>query len=120
LGFAEASELFGAFPAAFAGQPVDASSVVVAYTLAGDANLDFRVDIGDFSAVAAAFNQPGQWLQGDFTYDGSVTIADFSLLAASFNQSLGTQARGSAIPEPALLSGLLFPLLLARRSRRWG
>lgn len=107
LSYVEASEIFTTFPAQFAGQPLDASSLLVAYTLAGDTNLDFRVDIADFSSLAASFNQSGGWRQGDFDYDGMTSLADFSLLAAGFNQSLAAAGRPSAVPEPAAGSLLL-------------
>ena len=114
-GYFEATDLFTSFPAEFAGQPVDATSVLLAYTLPGDANLDFRVDIADFSALAAAFNTPSRWRQGDFDYDGTTNIADFSLLAARFNLALATTAR--AVPEP-VAALLLVPAALLQRRRR--
>ena len=43
--------------------------VEVAYTLYGDANLDFKVNGTDFSIMAANFNQYApNWDQGDFNY----------------------------------------------------
>lgn len=52
----------------------------------GDANQDYRVDIGDFGVLAANFNQsPRTFDEGDFDGDGTVSIADFSMLAANFN-----------------------------------
>lgn len=118
-GYFEATDLFTSFPAEFAGLALDETSVLLAYTLPGDTNLDYRVDIGDFSALAAAFNAPSRWRQGDFDYDGMTGIADFSLLAARFNQSLATLARpGAAVPEPGAVSLLFLAALLKRRRRR--
>lgn len=88
LGYAEASALFAAFPTNFAGETVDDTSVLVRYTLAGDANLDRAVGIADFSLLAAGFNAPGGWSAGNFNYDADVNLADFSLLAAAFNTAL--------------------------------
>jgi hypothetical protein len=99
VGYAEASSLFSSFPASYLGQAVDADSVIVAYTLAGDANLDRTVDIGDFALLAANFNTPAAWNDGDFNYDGVADIGDFALLASKFNQSVAV-AR-AAVPEPA-------------------
>jgi hypothetical protein len=99
LGYAEASELFGAFPATFLGEDVDNSTVLVRYTLSGDANLDGTANIGDFSRVAASFNLAGGWSNGNFNYDILVDIADFSLLAANFNQSIP-----AALPRAASAS----------------
>ena len=98
LGVAEAIDI--GVPPVFAGQPIDATAVLVRYTITGDANLDRAVNIGDFGLLAANFNQPSRWATGDFDYNGTTGIADFSLLAASFNQSL-TVEPARAVPEPA-------------------
>jgi hypothetical protein len=118
--YLEATEVFPTFPALFAGQPVDATSLLLAYTLPGDANLDFRVDIADFSALAATFNAPAGWRNGDFDYDGTAGIADFSLLATRFNQAFPASSRAPLVPEPAFATFLIAgaPPLLRRRKRR--
>ena len=45
LGYAEATDIFGVFPANWSGQVIDNTSVLVKYTYAGDANLDGQVDV---------------------------------------------------------------------------
>lgn len=93
--------------------------------LPADANLDGLVNLGDFSTLAANFNQPGKrWADGDFDLDHAVTIADFSLLAANFNRSIydpGAMGRpAGAVPEPALLpaaAAIAAGALARRRSR---
>ena len=120
LGYAEGAVLLPG-GGTVAGQPVDGTSVVLTYTLAGDANLDYAVGIGDFSVLGANFNTAGGWSRGDFDYDGTVGIGDFSLLAANFNLSLSASgARGGAVPEPTALAAasLAGGLLLARRRGR--
>ncbi len=113
----------------------------VAYTLAGDANLDGKVDSADFGILADNYGASGAvWDQGDFNYDGKVDSADFGILAVNYGQSAGSNAdvvtaadwsaldafaaaNGitlSAVPEPAsvgilALSGLA---ILSRRTRR--
>src|SRR5262249_31262754 len=70
LGYAEATEIFSTFPAAFSGQSVDSTAVLIRYTAYGDANLDGSVDTVDFNALASNFSQSGKrWVQGDFNYD---------------------------------------------------
>jgi hypothetical protein len=106
-------------PTTYLGEPIDATTVLIRYTRAGDANLDGITNIGDFSIVGANFNQAGRWATGDVNYDGQVNIGDFSLVAANFNQSAAEPAaRGGAVPEPASLSLLAAAGLMGLRRRR--
>lgn len=100
IGLADASEVFTSFPATFAGVTVDATSLLLRHTLAGDANLDRAVTIADFSVLAANFNQQAYWARGDFNYDLTTGIADFALLAANFNQSLPAEVARTPLPTP--------------------
>jgi hypothetical protein len=107
LGYAEASSLFTVFPATFAGEQVDDSTVLVRYTLAGDANLDRAVNIGDFSLLAAGYNSPAGWSGGNFNYDADVNIADFSLLASAFNSALPAEAASALETAPYIAKAVL-------------
>ena len=90
LGYAEATDLFTTFPAPFAGQQVDNSSILVTYTRYGDADLNRVVNLNDFNRVAANFGQSNRrWSQGDFTFDGLVNLDDFNRLAANFGLGAG-------------------------------
>lgn len=111
VGIAEASEtgLTSLF-----GESFDNTTVIVRYTLLGDATLDGTVNISDFANLAANFNQSGRWFTGDFDYSGTTNIADFALLAQNFNQSL--PASRSTVPEPAVAVGVLF-VIASLRSR---
>src|SRR5439155_4968720 len=105
-------------PASFAGWSVDSTSVLVRYTLAGDSNLDHKVDLTDFTFLAANFNGTGRnWLQGDYNYDGNVDLTDFTLLASNFNQALASQDLGAIVPEPTSVILGLIAAGLYRRSR---
>lgn len=119
IGVAEASDLFSAFPANFAGQSVDGTSVLLMYTVAGDANLSGKTDIGDFSILAANFNEPGRWFTGDFNFDGVVNISDFAALASNFNYGLNDLPR-TAVPEPASAIVILASALFSTSRRRRG
>jgi hypothetical protein len=103
--------------------PSETSLSVSASALPGDANLDARVDLTDFTLLAANFNTgSGNWLQGDFNHDAEVDLTDFTLLAKNFNQSLTASAGGNGVvplvPEPAL-AGLVIAAggVLIRRLR---
>jgi hypothetical protein len=119
LGYAEASALgIGTF----SGQVVDSTSVLIAYTYAGDANLDRTVDTIDFNLLAANFSGSGKiWGQADFNYDGSVDTIDFNLLASNFSLSLpsATTSLAAVVPEPAAvaITMMIFSAAGARRRR---
>ncbi len=121
LGYGEASTLG---VTTFAGHTVDNSSVLVRYTLAGDANLDGTVNALDFNAIATNFGKSttSVWTQGDSNYDGLVNTADFLLLAQNFNAPLAAPPLaaplGALVPEPTMLGLLSMLPLLARRKRR--
>lgn len=95
----------------------------VANPFPGDANYSGRVDIADFSTLAAKFNEPGFWYDGDFNGDLLVNIADFSLLAANFNQSAPAArvptAGAAVVPEPAAFAGLAIAGWACLSRRRW-
>jgi len=122
VGYGEASNVFGisgAGTATFQGQTVDATSALVLFTLFGDADLSRRVDLNDFTRLAANFGFTGQlWTEGDFNYDGNVTLDDFTLLAANFGYNF-VGARPGAVPEPAGLAMLVIAGgAILRRTRR--
>jgi hypothetical protein len=83
----------------FRGQPVDTSSVLIAYTRTGDANLDGLVNDDDVTIVNATY-APGvaqpHWALGDFDYNGFVDDDDVTLLGAFYNP-LAAQAPPAVI-----------------------
>src|SRR6185295_12196648 len=86
IGFAEASALG---ISSFDGQTIDPTTIVMRYTLAGDANLDGGVNALDFNALASSYSLSNQtWINGDFDYDGQITSLDFNPLAVNFNNVL--------------------------------
>jgi|GEM_PF-1242033 len=119
IGFAEATALGS--PPTFLGEPIDATTILLRYTLTGDADLSGSVNLDDFTRLAAGFGSIGStWTSGDFNYDGVTTLDDFTALAANFGSSLGSDLpRGVAVPEPVLSSSAFLLLVsLARRSKR--
>jgi uncharacterized protein YjbI with pentapeptide repeats len=114
----------------FHGFPVEANSVLVAFTRTGDANLDGVVDDDDVTIVSAAY-APGvpqpHWALGDFDYNGFVDDDDVTLLGVFYDPTAApvpSPAAGAnsiaAVPEPetiALLATGLVAILL-RQMRR--
>ena len=91
--------------------------------LAGDANLDGKVDINDLTVVLTSYNRTTgmTWSTGDFNSDGKVDINDLTIVLTHYNQSLGASAAGmSAVPEPGTLALLAAGLagLLGYAGRR--
>jgi hypothetical protein len=90
LALAEAKDVFGLTgtqTATFAGQAVDATTLLVRLTAPGDADLDGTVGFADLVRVAQNYNAPsgGTWVTGDFNHDGRVDFADLVLFAQDFN-----------------------------------
>jgi hypothetical protein len=93
VGYAEFSDVGPITPPDGGGPPLvfDQTTVVIRFTLSGDANLNRVVNISDFARLAANFNLPGDWAKGDANYDTATNVNDFSLLAGNFNRTLVPQ-----------------------------
>jgi hypothetical protein len=115
----------------FGGLPVSASDALVMYTYGGDANLDGKINVDDYTRID--FNVPlgaSGWYNGDFNYDGKINVDDYTII--DFNVGIqgaqfpaGSSVDGelsgvSAVPEPASLSifGLAAASALGRRRRQ--
>ncbi|MGD0462672.1 MAG: glycosyl hydrolase family 28-related protein [Tepidisphaeraceae bacterium] len=84
----------------YAGQTVDANSIIVAYTLVGDTNLDGLVDGTDFTTLASHLAQQGIWATGDFNYDGVVNDGDFTSLVINEGRSVSFSAAPDTSTAP--------------------
>ncbi len=129
IGYAEAAALN---LATFAGQNVDATSVLLRATLRGDTNLDRVVDFTDLLKLAQNYNRTNKvWTDGDSTLDGTVGFDDLLNLAQGYGRAfldsgtILTDPRAdfasdwalarALVPEPVSL--LAFTALLAFRRR---
>jgi hypothetical protein len=136
IGYAENSALpLGAYTN-FRGQTVDSTSVLMAFTRTGDANLDGVVNDDDVTIVGASY-APGvagaSWAVGDFDYNGFVDDDDVTLLGVFYDSSaqplIGAPAKTgasasavAAVPDPGtfLLAGLGSLSLVGVTARRRG
>jgi len=111
LGYADNSDA-GMGLTTFGGQPVDSKSILLRYTLLGDANLDGKVNLSDFAALRGNFGTTSNatWDQSDFDYDGKVNLSDFAILRAHFGQSLPAGLVGASVPAAAAASPMLAPV----------
>ena len=105
IGYANNGSLpLGAY-STFRGQPLDATSVVMTFTVTGDANLDGKVGDDDVT-IAGATYAPGvaqpHWALGDFDYNGFVDDDDVTLLGALFKTD---QAFSHTSPAPLMAAG---------------
>ena len=136
LGYGEAKTVLGLSGNATAnwqGHNADATSILIRYTLAGDANLDGTVDFQDLVKVAQNYNTVNGWMlwsSGDFNYDGNVDFNDLVKLAQNYNHALPSEviagapagfeadlARAfAAVPEPSI-GGVLTILAMSAFSR---
>jgi autotransporter-associated beta strand protein len=128
IGVASASQVKGiaaTATATFAGQTVTGSDTLVMYTYGGDANLDGKINVDDYTRID--FNVPlgsSGWYNGDFNYDGKINVDDYTII--DFNVGIqGAQfptAGGisgvTAVPEPGTAGALLSALGLVAGTRR--
>jgi hypothetical protein len=104
VGYGEASALPGGTPSTFAGQPVDATTVVLKYTLSGDTQLDGDVDLDDIGPWSTNFTgelgggggATKVWAEGDWDYDGDVDLDDAGKWSVNFTGELGGGGLGPA------------------------
>ena len=88
---------WGRIPRVSAAQPVDATSVLIAYTRTGDANLDGSVNDDDVTIVGATMRRGCRmphWALGDFDYNGFVDDDDVTLLGAFYEPTAADNVSG--------------------------
>ena len=90
----------------FRGQPVDATSILIALAATSDANLDGKVDDNDVSIIGATYrsNNGLTWARGDFDYSGSVDDDDVTLIGALYKTAPAFLSPSPA-PPPVIPAG---------------
>jgi hypothetical protein len=122
---AQVKGITGSQTAVWNGATVGSGSTLVMYTYGGDANLDGKINVDDYTRID--FNVPlgsHGWFNGDFNYDGKINVDDYTII--DFNVGIQGPPLGgfaepafSAVPEPASLCLLLPAIALTtRRCRR--
>jgi hypothetical protein len=115
------------FPAGgtFGGQPVAGGDVVVAYTFAGDADLNGRLDGDDYFQIDSHRGATGSavsYHHGDFNYDGAIDGDDYFILDANLGPAAaaatGALPHYAAVPEPAATGVAMIAAASAIRRRR--
>jgi hypothetical protein len=63
-------------------------TLLEAEKIPGDANGDFKVDVGDLGILAANYGMTvnATWSKGDFNNDGKVDVGDLGILAANYGR----------------------------------
>jgi ELWxxDGT repeat protein len=88
------------------GVPLGQDEIFDVHLLLGDANQDGRVNVFDFTVLAANFNQTGRdYTQGDFNYDGLVNVSDFQILATRFNRVV-PQVQGATFASGRVIDSI--------------
>jgi autotransporter-associated beta strand protein len=139
IGVATAAQVKGianTATAVFAGQVVTGTDTLAMYTYGGDATLDGKINVDDYTRIDfnVGLGNHG-WFNGDFNYDGKINVDDYTIIdfnvgiqGAQFPTAGGVFASGataaiggsgvglpitsvvsvptSAVPEPAT-AGLL-------------
>jgi hypothetical protein len=124
VAYGEASS-FG-LSGAWRGVTLDATSLIIARGITGDANFSNAVDFADLLLLAQNYNgNTKDWAQGDFDYDGLVGFSDLLLLAQNYNvvgptgSFAGDWALAqSLVPEPTSIALIGAAGLVMTRRRR--
>jgi hypothetical protein len=90
-------------------------------SVAGDADVNGKVNTLDFNRIAGSFGQAGNkdWGDGDFNQDNTVNSLDFTAYVSNYGVSVPAPGalEGSVVPEPASLAGVALAMMLMLRRR---
>ncbi|MEO7158350.1 MAG: hypothetical protein ABI039_12350 [Vicinamibacterales bacterium] len=84
--------------AVWRGQTVTGSDVLVMFTYGGDANLDGKINVDDYTRIDSNVGIGGKgYYNGDFNYDGTINVDDYTII----DSNVGIQG-------PPFASGSIF------------
>jgi hypothetical protein len=110
LGVGEARDVLGISAtqtAIFSGQTIDATTVLVKYTYAGDVDLDGTIDGDDYFQIDNGYSaQSLRYFDGDIDYNGSIDADDYFLIDSNYNkaQTPLSATVASELPESAVFA----------------
>jgi hypothetical protein len=107
LAVAEASQvkgIAGTQTALFDGKTIDATTVLVKYTYGGDANLDGKINVDDYTRIDfnVALGSAG-YFNGDFNYDGKINVDDYTIIDFNVGIQGAPIASGAAMASASSL-----------------
>ena len=109
LGLLEGSQYIGLYGAgaAFDGETVDNTMVLVKYTYYGDTDFNGLINFDDYARTDSGFlNNRTGWFNGDFNGDGIINFDDYALIDLAFNTQtvvLRPVVEPMRIPKPVKL-----------------
>ena len=73
-------------------------------TLAGDTDLNGKVDVSDLGNLASSYgaSSGAVWAQGDLNYDGAVNVSDLGDLSTNYGLSLNAPPAAGPVTASAL------------------
>jgi autotransporter-associated beta strand protein len=84
LGVASAANVKGTTTSLWGGQTVVPADTLVMYSYGGDANLDGKLNVDDYTRIDSSIGIGlTGWYNGDFNYDGKINIDDYTILDAN-------------------------------------
>jgi autotransporter-associated beta strand protein len=106
LGVATAAQVKGIAATAtstWSGETVTGSDTLAMYTYGGDANLDGKINVDDYTRIDfnVSLGSTG-WFNGDFNYDGKINVDDYTII--DFN--VGIQGPPLLAGDSALLQSV--------------
>ena len=103
MGATDYKAIYGA-SAKFDGEVIDDSTVLVRYTLYGDADFSRTVDFNDFLKLQNGFGSTNaSFALGDFDYSGVTDFNDFLILQNNFDQTLPSAVIGGGAAVPVVV-----------------
>jgi fibronectin-binding autotransporter adhesin len=132
IGVASAAQVEGigsTLTSVWSGLTVTGTDTLAMYTYGGDANLDGKINVDDYTRID--FSVPlgsSGWYNGDFNYDGKINVDDYTIIdfnvgiqgSPFFTAAGGGRLSAVAVPEPVSLglAAALSPFLLRQRRSR--